>query len=206
MQLTQEFTLHLGNMQSAMKKLKAFRPPLWFMFLLIAFAFALGWKSGWSRASLEGSEMQAFSSGFVAAISAKDRADGSPFLTDRFYRNAVDHMVQQQVQLDKVAGLEALWHLVSPNPIYRGSTQSAVRAAVLLRAEERLSLAVAPTEQTKQALTKLNRSYILDEVTSSYINTAADYSALLGRQIRPEALVTDVQIQERISFVSKGYR
>ena len=210
MQLAQELTFHVGNMKDAASRLKAFRPPKWLTFAAVIAAFVAGWLGGWSRGMADYSEINVFSAGSLGSIAAQDRAEGKQFLTERLYRDSVDKLVQQHVQQANAEWIEKFKRLTSPAFwLLRGRLDSTVQEsehkAVVRYAEQRLALVVAPTDQTKQALAKLNRSYIIDEVTSYYINTAADYSALLGRQIRPDALVTDTQIQERISFVSKGY-
>jgi hypothetical protein len=208
MQLTQELTFHAGNMRDALGKLKAYRPPKALVFATVIVAFVAGWLGGWSRGMADHSDSRIFFDGAMMSISAKERAEGKAYLTDREYRRAVDRMVQQQFLGANASVTEKINRLASPRFwMMYGPFDSAFadieRKTVIRFAEQRLALADGPSEQSKRLLAERNRTWLLETTTSDYIDTAAHYSMLLGREVRPEALVTDVQIQEVIARLAK---
>ncbi|MBL8515207.1 MAG: hypothetical protein JNJ55_14535 [Betaproteobacteria bacterium] len=206
MQLTQELTFHTGNIKDSLGKLKAYRPPKWVMFALVAFAFVNGWLGGWSRGMADHVDIEVFMRGAMMSAAANDRADGKPFLTERLYHRAADEMVRQHVQEVNANVLERINRLASPRYWTKGRLFDTSRrekdyVIVVRFAEQRLKLTLPPSDQTKRTLAELNRSWLLDSIAAEYVEVAANYSSLLGRQVRPEAFVSDVQIQEKISRI-----
>ena len=198
MQLTQEFKMHFGDMRLSVAKLRKMRFPNLAVIGLVVTAFVAGWAGGVVRGIEDGSDHAELISAAKYSMAAKAQAEGQPFLSDRFFAQGVDRLIMRHIR-DRDAPLSRkLWIASSPTYWFFKGHELQTNESVMRYAEQRLARLPTPTAETIAELMAMNRLWQAAAVKGHYEDTARSYSLLLGREIKPEQLVTDAQLREFI--------
>lgn len=201
MQLTQELTFHVGNMKFAFTQWKAFRPPKWVTTTFIVAAFVAGWFGGWARGYSEATDHAGYFSAALSSMEANERAIGKPYFADKLHAQNVDRLVHHRIEEMDESVVEKSKRWVSPQYWSLRKHQDAEHAAVVRYAERRLALVPTVQPETREALSKQGQLWQINNQTSWFESTAAEYSRLLGRKITAEQLLPDAYLREQIESV-----
>ncbi len=198
MQLTQEFKMHFGDMRVSVAKLRKMRFPNWAVIGLVMTAFVAGWSGGVARGIEDGNYFSEIMSALKSWAVVAGKSDGQPFLSDRFFAQDVDRLVLHHIRERDTPLSRKLSNASSPTYWRLRSREQQMAESVMRYAEQRLALLPTPTAETMAELKALNRLGQADIAKGDREDTARSYSQLLGREIKPEQLVTDAQLREFI--------
>ncbi|MEQ1518444.1 MAG: hypothetical protein ABL931_18335 [Usitatibacteraceae bacterium] len=204
MELKQELMTHLTQMQSLAKTAKDFRPKfsIWKMVLWSVIVFAIGFLQGVYMGNREGWTRGRNMDAAWRVMETSGEAKGDVYITSRFRRRAMDGLVVDYVEQVN----SPYWKRAPSEWLYRsflGWRTSADKELNFARriAEQRLTLLSKPSSETLESFRERGNKFMTMDFEQQYTSTAAAYSQVLGRAIKPAELVTDAEIRAHLLFV-----
>jgi hypothetical protein len=198
---TAELSRHWADLRASFGEFRRWRPQGSLLIVMAMTIFiggiVVGVSVGTSVTVRSLTQMDAF----LRMIEAEDEASGSRVKTDRFRAQAVDRAVVTYVE-DQSAGIFSQSSLTDLLTLKAFNTKwrAAERESMQRQAEMRLKLLSRPGVETFSELHKRELDNVMQDAESRYRQTAASYSILLGRQIKPADLVIDSDLRSQIAI------
>ncbi len=203
---SEEFRRHWSDVRESFEKFRQWRAPWALVLVLVlgamAFGYIRGQHSGISFMSQIASRMEATKSMYEAEAEA--RGDLSQVQASR--KQAVDRLVRWHSPETSTEVLSPMFIsdlLAGRVFMGKGQYQEGETTSLKQRAEMRLKLLPPPSADTLAELKKRHLEDMLEGSVSLNQDLAQAYSRLLGREIKPEQLVTDAELRERIKYFDK---
>ncbi len=201
MERLQELRTHWFNMHSSIKAVKNFRPTFSWLKLLIGavVVFVLGFSAGLLKGIDEGTHSKNISGALSSMFAARSEAENDFTLTDRQRRRDVDIIVLNYAQELEQPDWQRRVFRVVYGPLLRHSLDRRQELGVLKRiAGDRLTFMPKPQFATLNELNQKLYVDILKTLETQYEKTAAAYSAVLEREVKPIELVTSWELKDEM--------
>jgi hypothetical protein len=169
----------------------------WFAGVTVLAMVLCSYWAGLSRGMSDGESFQRQLETYIFALAsdpkmAADAAERGRLLSDR-----VDSSVLRYHQRRSATGSQKIWNALSTLYWIESESRANLDEVMRRQAERRLLVVQPLRPETIDILRQMGKEDVIAEIQADYVEIAAAYSAVLGREVTVKQLVPDARVRYR---------